>query len=465
MLTICPNFGASATKLRPEFVRATASGSDIDQPSCLSGYSLEDASEKASLVLRPVSSPLLASLLFAIGGLAFLLIGIGSPSFMYYDEPYFVPEARAFIQGVPNPDPACPPLAKPPLGKLIMAIGMKVAGDNSFGWRIAGAVCGSLTLAAIYLWSFFLLGDSRLACVATTLALFNNFWYVMSRIGMMDAFLLVFLMWSLVAYTAALAADIGVGLRRFLFVCSGTLVGLAGACKWNAIDTLAVFFLVSFALRQAGRYWNRDSSLWRYAKNIREIGAPTVFLGLAVSPVLAYCLAFLPLCLIIHRPFDFHELVAMNAFIWKFNSTVISNRAITSAWYTWPLNLNPQRALSYLLGNPVVAWGGLLALGSCARRFWKTAGFAEGLVLLLFFSNYLQWAVTPQKGVFYYYYYPSVMVLGVAIAVALRHLPERFGGMRISFAVLVATIIVFVWCYPRMANLQAPWDCALGCWS
>lgn len=427
--------------------------------------SFEGAPEKAPWVLRPIGSPLLASLLFAIGGLAFLLIGIGRPSFLYYDEPYFVPEARAFIQGIPNPHPACPPLAKPPLGKLIMAVGMKLAGDNPLGWRIAGAVCGSLTLAAIYLWSFFLLGDSGLACVAATLALFNNFWYVMSRVGMMDAFLLVFLMWSLVAYTVALTCHISAGLRRFLFVSSGALLGLAGACKWNAIDTLAVFFLVSFALRQAGGYLNRDSSLWRYARNLREIGAPTMLLGLLVTPVLAYCLTFLPLCLLIHRPFTLHELLAMNAFIWKFNSTTISNRAITSAWYTWPLNLHPQRALSYLLGNPVVTWGGLLALASCVRRFWKTAGFAEGLVLLFFFSNYLQWAVTPEKGIFYYYYYPSVMLLGVAIAVALRHLPYRLFGVRISFLVLVAAIVVFVWCYPRMANLQAPWDCALGCWS
>lgn len=384
---------------------------------------------------------------------------------MYYDEPYFVPEARAFIQGVPNPDPKCPPLAKPPLGKLVMAVGMKVAGDNPYGWRIAGAVCGSLTLPAVYLWSFLLLGEARLARVAAALALFNNFWYVMSRIGMMDAFLLVFLMWSLVAYTAALTLDIGLGLRRFLFVSSGALVGLAGACKWNAIDTLAVLLLMSFALLWPGCRLKADSSLWRYAKNIREIGAPTVLLGLGIAPLLAYCLAFLPLCLLIHRPFTFHELAAMNAFIWKFNSTAISNRAITSAWYTWPLNLNPQRALSYLLGNPVVTWGGLLALGYCARRFWKTKGFAEGFVLLLFASNYLQWAVTPEKGIFYYYYYPSVIMLGVAIAIALRHLPDHLFGVRIRLAVLLAAMIVFVWCYPRMANLQAPWDCVLGCWS
>jgi len=431
------------------------------------GTSLPDAAEQKDISLRSVRTPAIAALLFGVVGLALFLIGIRNPASFFYDEGYFVPEARAFAQGPINQETHGPPLAKPPLGKLIMAIGIKAAGDNPFGWRIAGAVCGGFTLTAVCLWSFLLLGDARLAYVATALALFNNFMYVMSRVGMMDAFLMVFLIWSLVAYTAALTLDIGPRLRRFLFVCSGVLVGLAGACKWNAIDTLAVFFLVSFAL-----LWvrprpnaNASSSLWRYAKNIREIGIPTMFLGLGVAPILAYILAYWPLCLIIHRPFSVDELVAMHKFIWKFNSTTISNRAITSPWYSWPLNLSPQRVLSYLVGNPVVTWGGLLALGFCVRQFWKTLGFAEGFVLLLFAANYLQWAVTPEKGIFYYYYYPSVMVLGVAIVVALRSLPPRVFGVRLSLVVLVAAIAVFVWCYPRMAHLPTPWDCMLGCWT
>ena len=127
-----------------------------------------------------------------------------------------------------------------------MTMGMKAAGDNPLGWRVAAALCGALTLAAVYLWALLLLRDSRLASFAAGLTLFNNFLFVMSPVGMMDAFLMVFLMWSLVAYSAAIALDLSVGRRRFLFCCSGVLIGLAGACKWNAIDTLAALVLVSW---------------------------------------------------------------------------------------------------------------------------------------------------------------------------------------------------------------------------
>jgi len=271
----------------------------------------------------------------------------------------------------------------------------------------------------------------------------------------------------LVAYTAALTLDVQVSARRLLLICSGILVGLAGACKWNAIDTLAVFCLVSIALLWVAHRLPADSGsfLYQCAHNAKQIGVAALLLGLVVAPIASYSLAFWPLCRIIHRPFSVHELVEMNVFIWHFNSTAISNKAITSPWYSWPLNLSPQRALSYLVGNPVITWGGLVALALCLRRVCKSVRVPEALVLLLFASNFFQWAVTPEKGLLYYYYYPSAMILSVAIAVALRGLPPRIFGVRISVLLLVFAIVVFVWSYPRMAHLDSPWDCALGCWT
>jgi dolichyl-phosphate-mannose-protein mannosyltransferase len=419
-------------------------------------------------ISRVVGKPIVAVVVLGMASLAVFLMGLGNPTTPFFDELYFVPEARAFIQGTPNPHPYAPPLAKPPLGKLLMAVGMKAAGDNSFGWRVAGAACGALTLPAVFLWVYLLVGDAKLAYVAAGLAFTSNFLFVMSRIAMMDAFLMFFLLWSLVAFTAALTTSgMGKVWRRVLFVLAGTLLGMGGACKWNAVDTLAVLSLVSFALVWIARRppTNLSPSLARYADNIREIGLPTVALGMVLAPLGGYLLPYWPLCLLIHRPFTLPQLAAMHALMWRFNSTAISNRAITLPWYAWPLNLAPQRALSYLVGNPVVTLGGLAAIAFCLRRFWKTAGFAEGMVLLLYASNYLQWAVTPEKGLFYYYYYPCVMILCAAIAVALHSLPARLLGVRLSFVVILAAIVVFVWCYPRMAHLQAPWDCALGCWS
>ena len=273
-------------------------------------------------------------------------------------------------------------------------------------------------------------------------------------------------MWSLVAFTAALVLPVKAGTRRLLFCLAGVLVGLAGACKWNAIDTLAVYLLVASALLLVSRskFATTNLSLLAPAENVSQAGVPFLLLGLLVAPIASYCFVFWPLCRLIHIPFSLHELAAINVFMWHFNRTTDINPFLISPWWSWPLNLNPQRSLSYLVANPFVAWTGLLALALCLRRFWKAMALPEALVLLLFAANFLQWAVTPQRGLYYYYYYPCVMILGVAIAVALRSMPPRVFGMRISLLVVMAATVFFVRCYPQMAHLDTPWDCLFGCW-
>ncbi len=453
--------GNSGTALlAPE---ATLSPSSDVEP-LPAGLATASGSSEDAAVPRIYRHPVAIAISFGLAALALLLFGIKTPATMFYDEGYFVPEARVYLLG-PNPNSHANQ-EKPPLGKLLLSVGIRAAGDNALGWRVAAAVCGALALVAIFLWTHLLLQDTRLACLAAGLTVFDNFWFVMSRIGMMDAFLMVFLTWSLVAFTASIVLDVSIRRRRFLFCLSGVLIGLAGACKWNAIDTLAVLFLVTFALWWIARHpiANANSSLSGCAEKTRQIGVPVLLLGLIVAPIAAYSLAYWPLCQAIHRPFNIGELIAIHKSIWHFNSTTISNPTITSAWYSWAFNLGPQRALSYLVGNPVVAWGGLAAMAICLRRFWKEITFQEGLVFLLFVANYLQWAVTPEKGIFYYYYYPSVIILGVTIAVALRGLPNRVFGISISLLLLIAAGTYFLRCYPQMAHLEAPWDCAFGCW-
>jgi len=84
----------------------------------------------------------------------------------------------------------------------------------------------------------------------------------------------------------------------------------------------------------------------------------------------------------------------------------------------------------------------------------------------LYVLNLLQWVVTPRPVTYYYYYYPSAMFLGTALAVALRRTqrPQIF-GVRLTVILPVLAALVFLYCYPRMAHLDAPWDCMFGCWN
>ena len=96
--------------------------------------------------------------------LALFLAGIGRQSYLIFDEYFYISGARSLLSGTHDLNPEHPPLAK-----LMIAGGMKVAGDNPLGWRLAGAICGSLTLVAIFFWTYLLIGNYSLALTAACL--------------------------------------------------------------------------------------------------------------------------------------------------------------------------------------------------------------------------------------------------------------------------------------------------------
>jgi dolichyl-phosphate-mannose-protein mannosyltransferase len=239
------------------------------------------------------------------------------------------------------------------------------------------------------------------------------------------------------------------------------MLGFACACKWNGIDTLSIVVLVS-AVLLFGAKFSQNEQIVRYGRNLRQVGVFGSALCLLVVPIIAYAVTYWPLCRSLHRPFGVHELIAMNVYIWHFHRHVPGNPAIASKWYSWMLQVAPQRALSYLVGNWVVMWGGLVALAVCARRM--AGSFAEMFVVLLYLGNLIQWAITPQTYLYYYYYFPSAMFLGVAIVLAIRRAPPRIFGVSPPLACVVAAACAFLFCFAHMAHLESPFDCALGCW-
>jgi predicted membrane-bound dolichyl-phosphate-mannose-protein mannosyltransferase len=388
-------------------------------------------------------------ILIGVASLLFLAIGIGRPSTPIFDESLYIAGARSLLEGTHDANPEHPPLAK-----ILIAGAMKLAGDNPLGWRMAGAVCGALTLSGIFFWTYLLLGDYALALTAAALTLLNNFIFVMARVAMLDVFYFAFVMWAVLAFTAALVLDLSVGRRRLLLLASGLLFGLGSACKWNAVVTLA-----GTALAAAVLYFTNT-------RHLREIGIPATVMALVILPPAAYALAFWPLCHRFHLAFTPRELASLNAYIWRYHLACPGNPTLDTRWYQWLFRATPERALNYLMGNWVVVWGGFLALLTCAWTFLKTRALPEGLVVLFYAVNLLQWVLIPQQRTVYYYYFPPAMFLGVAIAIMLgRMRRQRIFGMRISLLILLTAAVFFLYCYPRMAALDAPFDCMLGCWS
>jgi dolichyl-phosphate-mannose--protein O-mannosyl transferase len=65
------------------------------------------------------------------------LINLGSPKGFVFDEVYYVDGARDLLKYGVEVDGTNPEfIVHPPVGKWLIASGIKLFGDNEFGWRL-----------------------------------------------------------------------------------------------------------------------------------------------------------------------------------------------------------------------------------------------------------------------------------------------------------------------------------------
>jgi dolichyl-phosphate-mannose--protein O-mannosyl transferase len=314
----------------------------------------------------------------------------------------------------------------------------------------------------VYLLAELLLEDYALALGAAAFTVLNNFLYVFSRTAMMDIFLMAFAVWGMIFFAAALKWKPATpNTRRGLLVASGALIGMACASKWNGVDELCVAVLIVAVVLLWPAGW-KNMEVVEYQANLRAAGIVWIAASYLLIPFVIYFATYWPYCRMLGVPYTASTVRAMNVYVWRFHLAVIGNPPIITRWYTWPLSTQPMRALSYLVLNWYVMVVGLAAGIYCLKRFAQN--LPETLIVLLYAANLLQWAVTPQKCLYYYYYFPAATFLGLAIPIALYRLPPRFFGVRLRLFSVLPALLVFAYCFGRTSNLLSPYDCILGCW-
>src|SRR5512140_1795469 len=151
-------------------------------------------------------------------------------------------------------------VVQPEVGKLLIAAGEWMFGLNSFGWRFASAVFGSLAILLICRIARRMTRSTLLGCIAGLLMALDGLEFVLSRTGILDIFLMFFVLAAFGcvvidrdvsrARLAELAArqpggpagGPRLGLRRWQLA-AGVFLGLAVGTKWNA-----AWYILGFAL-------------------------------------------------------------------------------------------------------------------------------------------------------------------------------------------------------------------------
>jgi len=144
------------------------------------------------------------------------------------DEAFYVPEARSIIHEGELLVPG-----SPPLGKLFIASGIIVFGDNPWGWRMPSALFATASILILYLISR-KLTTKITAILATLLFAFESLAFFFSGIAMLDIFMLTFMLLAFLFYLQ----------NRYVF--SGVALALSALCKMTGI--FGVFVILFYWL-------------------------------------------------------------------------------------------------------------------------------------------------------------------------------------------------------------------------
>ncbi len=166
--------------------------------------------------------------------LALRLFNLGTPKGFVFDEVYYVDGARDYLAHgveISGDDPEF--VVHPPVGKWLIALGIKLFGDNEFGWRFMGALLGSAMIVLIALIAHRLFRNSYITIAASALMAMDGLALVHSRTALLDIYLSFFIL-----------------LATYFFLArwhwwTGIALGLAVATKWSGLYFLALFAIVA----------------------------------------------------------------------------------------------------------------------------------------------------------------------------------------------------------------------------
>ena len=359
-------------------------------------------------------------IIIAIAGFLLRVLNLNRPKGLVFDEIYYVDGARDYLRyGVEMSGTNSEFIVHPPVGKWLIAIGIKLFGDNEFGWRISAAIAGTICIYLIGRIALRIFHNPIWATVASLLAFLDGFALVMSRTALLDIFLTTFILLAFNAWLKARYFELSLWL------------GLALATKWNAIVYIAGILILEFAL-------NRN--LFRVIQ--------VKFLALSVYPF-TWIGWFLesngwgrnysknPIISFIHYHFEilnFHTGLTekhsyqANPFGWMIM------RRPTSFFYQSP-NGKSQEVLA--LGTPLLWWLSIIALIYLVIVFVKRFEIDSTIILLGIMAGYLPWFFYQKRTIFTFY----AIVFEPFIILALTYLAKTLYERNERFKYLIASAI------------------------
>ena len=384
----------------------------------------------------------------------------------YFDEIYHARTALEHLRGMWPYE-----ISHPPLGKLIISLGISLFGVTLFGWRFSGTLFGVLMLPLVYVFARRLFGRGSVPVCCTLLLAADFMHFNQTRIATIDTYGVFFTLamyyflycWLFPDPRDETGNPPTEGRRRDLAL-AGICFGLGAACKWTCLYAGAGLGLI-WALHWIGRFVREKSAALE--PFLRSVGFCLVFFVLV--PVLIYYVSYYPYGLGkgldsgigVFFKADYAKTVLENqSYMFHYHSGVNATHPYSSRWYQWLLDIRPilyyldynasARSSFGAFVNPVLCWAGLVGLfvlGWCAL----TRRDRKALFLLLgYFAQLVPWMFI-SRITFAYHYFPCSVFLVLVLGYVFALMRDELKSWRVPVWGLTALqCAVFALFYPAL---------------
>ena len=402
-------------------------------------------------------------------------VNLGRPDELVFDEIYYVDGAKDFLKyAVEVENGKSEFIVHPPIGKWVIALGIKLFGDNSFGWRFSTALLGTLSILFVYLISKHLFNSEKWVLLSAALVSLDGLHLVMSRTSLLDMTLMFFILVGLYA------------LIKENFWLAGFLFGLALATKWSAVYYIAIFGVYYLARDIYRIHLNEESKVRNYLKITALRAAQLVILPL--STYVATWIGWFNSTLGWSRNWGVENAGllpnALRSF-WHYQSEILyfhthltENHSYEAKAWSWLIMYRPtsffyetpkgcgaascaQEVLA--MGTPVLWWSAAISLVILVVLWFKNKQWSTGFILLAVSAGYLPWFVFPQRTTFTFYAVVFEPWLIMAFVAVLRnYYLSSLGNPKLKFySIIFITCVItanFVYHFPIFVGQITTYD-------
>lgn len=399
------------------------------------------------------------------------LIQLGHPAVAYFDETYYANDACLYALGeggICGNEPEIS-VVHPPLGKELIALGIRLFGYEAWAWRIVPAVAGISTVWLVYLVGRRLLRSEGAALLAAGFLAIDFLHIVQSRVAMLDVFLPLFGFASLLcALVYRDRMDRGANRSRpspgsYLWIVgAGLFAGLAMNVKWSGAFFLIVLVPLLLGVRRRGAHAVRASTR----------SAAIVLITAAVAYTAAFAARLPeqnPVCPELGGPWG-ERFVEQHLCMAAFHRSLQAAHFYQSPAWSWPLLKRPiayyfcagadcrpevpshQVEEVVAIGHPLLWISSLAAVVIFVLRSLRRKQIGSGGILAAwgFVAMFLPWVVidaaSTRDAIFLFYLLPALPFGYIALAALTKEVSTESGPGQAAaglFVVAAAAMLLF----------------------